>query len=228
MTRVLVVEDDPRTAEEIRAALSDHGFAVESAGNGRDGLLKAAAETYDAIVLDRMLPGGLDGLGVLATLRAAGVESPVLILSALSGVDERVRGLRAGGDDYLTKPFDFLELTARLDVLLRRHAGVPQRETVLRVGRLKMDLLTRTVSHAGKPVELLPREYRLLEFLMRHAGQVVTRTMLFEDVWNYHYIEPTNAIDVHIGKLRRKIDPDGADSMIQTVRGAGYVLRAPD
>ena len=125
MTRVLVVEDDPQTAEEIRAALGDHGFAVESAGNGRDGLLKAAAETYDAIVLDRMLPGGLDGLGVLATLRAAGVESPVLILSALSGVDERVRGLRAGGDDYLTKPFDFLELTARLDVLLRRHAGVP-------------------------------------------------------------------------------------------------------
>ena len=228
MTRVLVVEDDPRTAEEIRAALSDHGFAVESAGNGRDGLLKAAAETYDAIVLDRMLPGGLDGLGVLATLRAAGVESPVLILSALSGVDERVRGLRAGGDDYLTKPFDFLELTARLDVLLRRHAGVPQREIMLRVGRLKMDLLTRTVSHAGKPVELLPREYRLLEFLMRHAGQVVTRTMLFEDVWNYHYIEPTNVIDVHIGKLRRKIDPDGADSMIQTVRGAGYILRAPD
>jgi two-component system OmpR family response regulator len=226
MTRVLVVEDDPQTAEEIRAALSDHGFAVESADNGRDGLLKAAAESYDAIVLDRMLPGGLDGLGVMATLRAAGVESPVLILSALSGVDERVRGLRAGGDDYLTKPFDFLELTARLDVLLRRHAGVPQRETMLRVGRLEMDLLTRTVSHAGKPVELLPREYRLLECLMRHAGQVVTRTMLFEDVWNYHHIEPTNVIDVHIGKLRRKIDADGAGSMIQTVRGAGYILRA--
>ena len=227
MTRVLVVEDDPQTAEEIGAALSDLGFAVESAGNGRDGLLKAAAETYDAIVLDRMLPGGLDGLGVLATLRAAGVESPVLILSALSGVDERVRGLRAGGDDYLTKPFDFLELTARLDALLRRHARVPQCETMLRVGRLEMDLLTRTVSHAGKPVELLPREYRLLECLMRHAGQVVTRTMLFEDVWNYHHIEPTNVIDVHIGKLRRKIDPDGANSMIQTVRGAGYILRAP-
>ncbi len=227
MTRVLVVEDDSQTAEEIRAALADHGFAVECAGNGRDGLLKAAAETYDAIVLDRMLPGGLDGLGVLATLRAAGVESPVLILSALSGVDERVRGLRAGGDDYLTKPFDFLELTARLDVLLRRHGRPPQRETMLRVGRLEMDLLTHTVSHAGKPVELLPREYRLLECLMRHAGQVVTRTMLFEDVWNYHHIEPTNVIDVHIGKLRRKIDPDGTVSMIQTVRGAGYILRAP-
>jgi two-component system OmpR family response regulator len=227
MTRVLVVEDDPRTAEELRAALGDHGFIVDCAGTGREGLLKAAAEPYDAIVLDRMLPGGLDGLGVLATLRAAGIESPVLILSALSGVDERVRGLRAGGDDYLTKPFDFLELTARLDVLLRRHAGPPQPETMLRVGRLEMDLLTHSVSHAGKPVELLPREYRLLECLMRHAGQVVTRTMLFEEVWNYHHIEPTNVIDVHIGKLRRKIDSEDGAAMIQTVRGAGYILRAP-
>ena len=226
MARILVVEDDAQTASEISAALGDYGFAVDCAGTGREGLLKAAADPYDAIVLDRMLPGGLDGLGVLTALRAAGIEAPVLILSALSAVDERVRGLRAGGDDYMTKPFDFLELTARLDILLRRHAG-PQRETVLRVGRLEMDLLTRTVSHAGKPVELLPREYRLLECLMRHAGQVVTRTMLFEDVWNYHHIEPTNVIDVHIGKLRRKIDPDGANSMIQTVRGAGYILRAP-
>src|ERR1700751_6147044 len=146
MTRVLVVEDDPQTAEEIRAALADHGFAVECAGNGRDGLLKAAAETYDAIVLDRMLPGGLDGLGVLATLRAAGVGSPVLILSALAGVDERVRGLGAGGDDSLTKPFAFLDLTARLDPSLRPHAGPPQRETMRRVVRLEMYLLTPTVS----------------------------------------------------------------------------------
>jgi two-component system OmpR family response regulator len=228
MTRVLVVEDDSQTAEEIRAALGDHGFAVECAGNGREGLLKAAAETYDAIVLDRMLPGGLDGLGVLATLRAAGVDSPVLILSALSGVDERVRGLRAGGDDYLTKPFDFLELTARLDVLLRRHAGPPQRETRLRVGPLEMDLLTHTVTRSGRAIELLPREYQLLEFLMRHAGQVATRTMLFEEVWNYHHVEPTNVIDVHIGKLRRKIDADGDSPMIHTVRGAGFILHAPD
>ena len=228
MTRVLIVEDDPQTAEEIMAALNDHGFAVDSAGTGREGLLKAAAENYDVIVLDRMLPGGLDGLGMLATLRAAGIEAPVLILSALSGVDERVRGLRAGGDDYLTKPFDFLELTARLDVLLRRRSSVPQRETMLRVGPLEMDLLTHTVSHAGMPVELLPREFRLLECLMRHAGQVVTRTMLFEEVWNYHQIEATNVIDVHIGKLRRKLDPDGTRPMIETVRGAGYVLRAPD
>src|ERR1700760_4288773 len=168
MARILVVEDDTQTANEITAALGDHGFAADAASTGREGLLKAAAEPYDAIVLDRMLPGGLDGLGVLTALRAAGVEAPVLILSALSAVDERVRGLRAGGDDYMTKPFDFLELTARLDVLLRRHAGLPQRETRLRVGQLVMDLLTRTVSHAGKPVELLPREYRLLECLMRH------------------------------------------------------------
>jgi two-component system OmpR family response regulator len=226
MTRVLIVEDDTQTAEEITAALGDHGFAVDRAATGREGLLKAAAETFDAIVLDRMLPGGIDGLGVLATLRAAGVDAPVLILSALSGVDERVRGLRAGGDDYLTKPFDFLELTARLDVLLRRQSA-PQRQTMLRTGKLEMDLLTHAVRHAGRLIELLPREYRLLEFLMRHAGQVVTRTMLFEEVWNYRSVEPTNVIDMHISKLRRKLDPDSPDSIIRTVRGAGYVLRAP-
>jgi DNA-binding response OmpR family regulator len=225
MYRLLVVEDDRQTAAEITAALGDHGFTVDTAETGRAGLQKAAAETYDAIVLDRMLPGGLDGLGVLATLRAAGIDAPVLILSALSAVDERVRGLRAGGDDYLTKPFDFLELTARLDVLLRRQSA-PPRETILRAGKLEMDLVTRTVHHAGRPVDLLPREYRLLEFLMRHAGQVVTRTMLFEEVWNYRTAEPTNVIDMHVSKLRRKLDPDGADPMIRTVRGAGYMLRA--
>jgi DNA-binding response OmpR family regulator len=225
---VLVIEDDPKTAAEIIAALSDHGVAVDSASNGREGLLKVTAETFDAIVLDRVLPGGLDGLGLLAALRAAGIEAPVLILSALSGVNERVRGLRAGADDYLTKPFDFLELTARLDVLLRRRSSAPQRETVLRVGALEMDLLTHTVTCAGKPVELLGREFRLLECLMRHVGQVVTRTMLFEEVWNYHHIEPTNVIDVHIRKLWRKLDPDGSRPMIETVRGAGYILRAPD
>ncbi|MGD0105319.1 MAG: response regulator transcription factor [Rhodopila sp.] len=225
MTRVLVVEDDPQTADEIKAALGDHGFEVQHAANGREGLLKAAADSYDAIVLDRMLPGGLDGLGLLATLRAAGVDAPVLILSALSGVDERVRGLRAGGDDYLTKPFDFLELTARLDVLLRRRSA-PQRQTTLRAGKLEMDLLTHAVRYAGRLIELLPREYRLLEFLMRHAGQVVTRTMLFEEVWNYRSVEPTNVIDMHISKLRRKLDPESSEPVIRTVRGAGYVLRA--
>ena len=208
MSRILVVEDDTQTADEISAALGDYGFTVDCAATGREGLLKAAADPYDAIVLDRMLPGGIDGLGVLSALRAAGVEAPVLILSALSAVDERVRGLRAGGDDYMTKPFDFLELTARLDILLRRHTG-PQRETTMRVGKLEMDLLTHTVRLRGEVIDLLPREFRLLEYLMRHAGQVVTRTMLFEEVWNYHYIEPTNVIDVHISKLRRKLDPEG-------------------
>jgi len=228
MTRVLIVEHDPQTMKEIVAALSDHGFAVDSAGTGRDGLMKAAAGSYDAIVLDRMLPGRLDGLGMLATLRIGGIEAPVLILSALSGVDERVRGLRAGGDDYLTKPFDCMELTARLDVLLRRRAGAPEREITLRVGLLEMDRLTRTVSHAGKPVELLQREYRLLECLMRHAGQVVTRSTLFQEVWNHHHVEATNVIDVHVGKLRRKLDPEGTRPMIETVRGAGYILHAPN
>jgi DNA-binding response OmpR family regulator len=225
MTRVLVVEDDPQTAEELKAALGDHGFVVEQAATGREGLLKAAAETYDAIVLDRMLPGGIDGLGVLSTLRAADVQAPVLILSALSGVDERVRGLRAGGDDYLTKPFDFLELTARLDVLLRRRSA-PQRETMLRSGKLEIDLLCHVVRYAGRVIELLPREFRLLEFLVRHADQVVTRTMLFEEVWNYRSVGPTNVIDMHISKLRRKLDPDSSEAVIRTVRGAGYMLRA--
>lgn len=225
MTCVLVVEDDPQTANEIKAALGDHGFAVEQAATGREGLLKAAADAYDAIVLDRMLPGGLDGLGVLSTLRAAGVDAPVLILSALSGVDERVRGLRAGGDDYLTKPFDFLELTARLDVLLRRQPAT-QRELILRAGGVEIDLLTHTVRYADRIVELLPREYRLLEFLMRHAGQVVTRTMLFEEVWNYRSVDPTNVIDMHISNLRKKLDPTSTEAVIRTVRGAGYMLRA--
>jgi len=227
MRRVLVVEDDPQTATEIMAALADHGFAVDSAATGREGLLKAAAESYDAIVLDRMLPGGLDGIGVLSTLRAAGVNEPVLILSALSAVDERVYGLRAGGDDYMTKPFDFLELTARLDVLLRRRSA-GQRETMLRAGRLEMDQIAHQVRYAGKLIELLPREYLLLEFLMRHADQVVTRTMLFEEVWHYRSVEPTNVIDMHISKLRRKLDAVNEHSIIATVRGAGYMLRAAD
>jgi len=227
MARILVVEDDLQTADEISAALGDYGFSVDCASTGREGLLKAAAGPFDAIVLDRMLPGGLDGIGVLTALRAAGVEAPVLILSALSAVDERVRGLRAGGDDYMTKPFDFLELTARLDILLRRASG-PQRETTLRVGKLEMDLLKHTVQLGEKHVELLPREFRLLEYLMRHPGQIVTRTMLFEEVWNYHYTEPTNVIDVHVSKLRRKLDPDGTQPLIHTVRGSGYMLRAPD
>jgi two-component system OmpR family response regulator len=227
MTRVLVVEDDVQTAAEIAAALGDHGFEVECAHNGGDALSRAAADQYSAIVLDRMLPGGLDGLTVLSTLRGMGINAPVLILSALSAVDERVRGLRAGGDDYLTKPFESLELTARIEVLLRRRTA-PERETMLRVGDLEVDLLTRQVRRGGRLVELLPREYRLLEYLMRHPGQVITRTMLFEEVWQYRYEQRTNVIDVHMGKLRRKLDEDGQPALIHTVRGSGYILRAAE
>ena len=225
MARVLVIEDDSQTAVEIAAALGDAGFEVDTAGTGREGLLKAAGVAYDAIVLDRMLPGDLDGLGVLATLRTIGVETPVLILSALSAVDERVRGLRAGGDDYLTKPFEFVELSARIEVLARRQAVSPP-QTSLRVGDLEIDLLTRQVRRGGRPVELLAREYRLLEYLMRHPDRVVTRTMLFEEVWGYHYDVGTNVIDVHIGRLRRKLEEGGEPPMIHTVRGSGYILRA--
>jgi two-component system OmpR family response regulator len=226
MSRILVVEDDEKTSEEIEAALADHGHRVDRASTGREGILKAVAETFDAVILDRMLPGDVDGLGVLSALRAAGVQAPVLILSALSAVDERVRGLKAGGDDYLTKPFEFLELTARMDVLMKRRSGPPV-ETVLRVGDLELDLLKHVARRAGSVIDLLPREYRLLEYLMQHAGQIVTRTMLFEEVWHYRYGEPTNLIDVHVSKLRRKIDQTGAASLIQTVRGSGYVLAAP-
>src|SRR5260221_1344023 len=186
MTRVLVFEDDVHTATEVAAALGDHGFGGECAHSGREGLLKAVADRYDALVLDRMLPGGLDGLAVLATLRTAGVDAPVLILSALSAVDERVRGLRAGGDDYLTKPFEFLELTARIEVLVRRQA-IPQRDTMLHVGDLEIDLLSREVRPAGRLVQLLPLEHHLLEYLLRQPDQVLTLTMLFQEVWGYHY-----------------------------------------
>ena len=231
MSRVLIVEDDAVTSAEISAALREHGFAVEHVCDGRQGLLRAAAEDFEAIVLDRLLPGGLDGLGVLTAMRAAGVETPVLILSALSGVDERVRGLRAGGDDYLSKPFEAIELTARLDALLRRRARATTgsgQETRLRIGDLEMDLLKHSVTRGARSVDLLPREYALLEHLMQHAGEVVTRTMLFEAVWNYRYDERTNVIDVHISRLRRKVDAPGEAPLLHTVRGAGYVLRAPE
>jgi two-component system, OmpR family, response regulator len=227
MARILIVEDDPRTAAEITAALKDHGFEVEGAATGGEAVARASSARFSAIVLDRMLPGDLDGLEALAALRGRGVDCPVLILSALSAVDERVRGLRAGGDDYLTKPFESLELTARIEVLLRRRVG-EERQTRLTVGDLEIDLITRRVCRGGAVVELLPREYLLLEYLMRHAGQVITRTMLFEHVWEYRYEPRTNVIDVHMGKLRRKLDEGGRPSMIRTVRGSGYVLRAAE
>lgn len=223
--RILVVEDDRETREFVRKGLEQAGHTVDSAADGREGLLLATTEPYDVIVLDRMLPG-VDGLTVLRTLRAADdAGPPVLLLSALGEVDHRVEGLRAGGDDYLAKPFAFSELEARVEALARRTAPAGA-ATELVVGDLRMDLLARTVSRAGTSVELQPREFRLLEFMMRHAGQVVTRTMLLENVWDYHFDPQTNVIDVHVSRLRAKIDRGFGDPLIHTVRGVGYRLAA--
>ncbi|MGD9742538.1 MAG: winged helix-turn-helix domain-containing protein [Dongiaceae bacterium] len=221
--RILIVEDDPATAAYVRKGLGEAGHVVDHAGNGHDGLFLATTGRFDAIVLDRMLPQ-LDGLSVLQAIRAAKVDTPVLILSALGQVDDRVKGLKAGGDDYLTKPFAFSELLARLEALMRRRSG-PQTETVLRVADLEMDLLKRDVTRAGRSIDLQPREFLLLEYLMRHAGQVVTRTMLLENVWDYHFDPQTNVIDVHISRLRQKIDKGFDKPLLHTVRGAGYSLR---
>ncbi|WP_183733612.1 MULTISPECIES: response regulator transcription factor [Paraburkholderia] len=222
--RVLTVEDDAVTANEIVNELTQRGFVVDWVDNGRDGMARAMSDEYDAITLDRMLPG-VDGLSILTAMRTVGIQTPVLMLSALGDVDERVRGLRAGGDDYLTKPFDPEELTARLEVLLRRRqAATVARETALLVGPLELDLISRKVRRDGEEVALLPTEYRVLEFMMRHAGKTITRTMLFEAVWGYHFDPGTNLIDVHMGRLRRKIDPPGVPPLIQTVRGSGYIL----
>jgi DNA-binding response OmpR family regulator len=223
--RILVVEDDDHTRLEVTAALEDYGFAVDGVSCGHIGLLRALEGEFDAVVLDRMLPD-VDGLSILSTLRNVGKQTPVLILSALSAVDERVRGLRAGGDDYLTKPFDSLELTARLNALLRRRSS-PIEPSALSVGDLILDTSTHHVERAGEVIELKPREYQLLEYMMRHAGQPVTRAMLFESVWNYHFNAQTNVIDMHIGQLRRKVSLNGRLSvMIHTVRNVGYILHA--
>jgi two-component system, OmpR family, response regulator len=220
--KLLVVEDDRETASYLHKGLSESGYVVDRAGDGREGLFLASSGGYDAIVLDRMLPG-MDGLAVLGALRAAGIRTPALILSALGSVDDRVKGLRAGSDDYLVKPFAFSELLARIEALLRRGTVTPA-TTKLRVADLELDLLTRTVKRAGKPIDLLPREFRLLEYLMRNAGHVVTRTMLLEHVWDYHFDPQTNVIDVHVSRLRQKIDKNFERPLLHTVRGAGYCL----
>jgi two-component system OmpR family response regulator len=225
--RILVVEDDKDVGNFITRGLKEAGHLVERADNGRDGLFMATTETFDAIVLDRMLPGGVDGLSILQTLRAQKNEVPVLFLSALAEVDERVRGLTAGGDDYLTKPFAFAELLARVEALPRRGKGAGP-VTKLVVADLELDLLSRQVKRAGSRLDLLPREFRLLEYLMRHADQVVTRTMLLEGVWDYHFDPQTNVIDVQVSHLRQKVDKPFPAPLIHTVRGAGYMLRAPD
>jgi len=225
MAHILIVEDDIKTAREIGAALADHGMRCSHVMNGVEAIREAKTARYDVIVLDRMLPGDLNGLEVLAALRGTGVSTPVLILSALSAVSDRVRGLRTGGDDYLTKPFDFVELTARIDALIRRRGSAPgSQDMELSVGDLHLDLFRRKVSRAGRGIELLPREYQLLEHFMRHPGDVMTRTMIFEAVWGYRYDDRTNVIDVHVAKLRRKLEVKGRRPAIETVRGSGYRL----
>jgi two-component system, OmpR family, response regulator len=221
--KLLVVEDDRETASYLVKGLGESGYTVDRAGDGREGLFLASSGGYDAMILDRMLPG-IDGLSMLGALRAAEIRTPALILSALGSVDDRVKGLRAGGDDYLVKPFAFSELLARVEVLLRRGTG-PSATTILTVGDLELDLLTRSVKRCGRTIELLPREFRLLEYLMRNAGHVVTRTMLLEHVWDYHFDPQTNVVDVHVSRLRQKIDKNFDRPLLHTVRGAGYSLR---
>ena len=224
--RVLIIEDDKDVASFVQKGLTQAGWNVDHASDGKDGLFLATTESYDALVVDRMLPG-IDGLTVIRTLRASSNTTPVLVLSALGEVDDRVKGLKAGGDDYLVKPFAFSELMARLEALVRRAgAGSGTPATVLQVADLRLDLLRREVQRADKPIDLQPREFQLLEFLMRHAGQVVTRTMLLEGVWDYHFDPQTNVIDVHISRLRSKIDKGFDRPLLHTVRGAGYRLDA--
>jgi two-component system OmpR family response regulator len=221
MNRALVIEDDEVTAHAIMTELDAHGFQAQWADNGRDGLALAIAGGHDVITLDRMLPD-FDGLTIVSTLRQLSIQTPVLMISALSDVDERVRGLRSGGDDYLTKPFSMIEMIARLEVLLRDPAP-GETEHCLRFGALQMDLIAQTVTLEGQVITLLPTEFKLLTYLMRNAGQLVTRTMLFQEVWGYHFDPGTNIIEVHLARLRKKIEGPGAPA-IQTIRGSGYVL----
>ena len=225
--RILVIEDDAETAGYLSKGLKEIGHTVEWSKDGRDGLFMATGEAFDLIIVDRMLPA-LDGLSIVKLLREQNVRTPVLVLSALGQVDDRVRGLKAGADDYLAKPYAFSELSARVEALLRRGQGPAAAETKLRVADLELDLLARTASRAGKTIDLKPREFRLLEFMMRHAGRVVTRTMLLEGVWDYHFDPQTNVIDVHMSRLRQKIDKGFSPPLLQTVRGAGYSLRAQE
>jgi two-component system, OmpR family, response regulator len=223
--RILVIEDDPETAEQLVDFLETQGYATDLAVDGNEGLRLAQSETYAVIVIDRMLPG-IDGIAVIRRLREAGTVTPALIVSALGEVDDRVRGLRAGGDDYLVKPFAFVEFLARVEALARRSATVVK-ETVLRVGDLELDLISRTVSRGGKAVDLLPREFQVLEYLVRNEGHVVPRAMLLQHVWDLHFDPATNIIDVYVGRVRRKVDSEHAYPLIHTIRGVGFCVRAP-
>ncbi len=221
--RILIIEDDRETATYLTKALREAGHVADHAADGEEGAGMAAEGGYDVIVADRMLPRR-DGLAIVAELRKRGDQTPVLILSALGQVDDRVAGLRAGGDDYLAKPYAFSELLARVEALARRRRP-GEAETMYRVGDLELDRLSHTVTRGGKPIPLQPREFRLLEYLMKHAGHVVTRTMLLENVWDYHFDPQTNVIDVHVSRLRSKIDKGFAEPLLQTVRGSGYIIR---
>lgn len=223
--KVLLIEDDCETGAYIRKGLEEHGHVVDLAANGRDGLFLAAGEPYDVMIVDRMLPG-LDGLGLVKAVRAAGVRTPILFLTTMVGVGDRVEGLEAGADDYLAKPFAFAELLARVNALARR-PPMAYAQTVLRVADLEMDLIAREVRRAGRAIDLQPREFKLLEHLMRHAGRVVTRTMLLESVWSFHFDPKTNIVETHVSRLRAKVDKGFGAELIETVRGSGYRLRAP-
>jgi len=221
--RILVVEDDDDTRDYLAKALRETGYVVEATASGREGLMHAIGGGFDAMVLDRMLPD-LDGLSLLRSVRAAGFPTPAIILTALSSIDERVSGLRSGADDYVVKPFSYAELSARLEAVLRRPAETRGEQTRLACGDLELDLIARTAHRAGRRIDLLPREFQMLEYLMRRQGRVVTRTMLLEGVWDYRFDPRTNVIDVHISRLRRKIDGDDEPALIHTVRGSGYKL----
>ena len=223
--KILIIEDDAETAAYLARGLSQEGHSVEQATNGQDGLFQATDGSFDLIILDRMVPV-LDGLSVLKALRAAKIETPVLVLSALGSVGDRIEGLECGSDDYLVKPFSFAELLARANALLRRSESRVTSDPRLAVGDLEIDLLSRTVKRGGKKIELKPREYLLLEYFARNEGRVVTRTMLLEQVWDYHFDPATNVIDVHVSRLRRKLDDGFERPLLHTVRGAGYMLEA--
>jgi two-component system OmpR family response regulator len=223
MPKILSIEDDELIAGDIVRTLTSSGFSVEVARTGREGMAKVMAGEYDVVTLDRMLPD-IDGLTIVATMRGVGMETPVLVISAMSDVDHRIQGLRAGGDDYLTKPFSPDEMFARVEVLLRRRPRNAKAETLLRTGVLELDLVRRRVSHGKRVLELQPTEFRVLEFMMRHAGQVLTRTMIFEAVWGCRFDPGTNLIDVHVGRLRKKVDVPGERPLIRTIRGSGFLF----
>ena len=224
--RVLLIEDDERTADYVARPLRDLGHVVDVSGDGRQGLMLAVSQSYDAMLIDRLLPG-LDGLAIVKTIRASGILTPVMLLTTKAQISDRVEGLEGGADDYLVKPFVFAELHARLNALARR-PPIAAVETVLKVHDLEMDLLKRTVTRAGTVIPIQPQEFKLLEYLMRNAGRVVTRTMLLEGVWDFHFDPMTKVVETHISRLRGKVDKDFSHELIHTIRGAGYVLRAPE